>query len=310
MIIMTSFGVIATLLYQEHFKQDNNLITRVKEIIKENYVYDTYNDLDSILVKGLIHELDYTMLEKCSKEEIDILNTGYIYGFGMETISKSDGFLITKVYEKSPSEDVGLKEGDTIKSINGYLIANTSDAIINNELKKETLSIILNNNKKYFLKKDLINFNSIKIIESDKVQINYFTNRTYDELKEFLIDFNKDKLTIDISYLNSGDINVLQDVLSLFLSKGTTLGTVSKQNKTMFIKTIKEQVYKNKLEVITTSETGGTGEFFYYALLVNNRLDKELDNKKEGYIYTRKYLMNEQCLLLPEYRWSTTNVEK
>lgn len=112
------------------------------EYILENY----YGDIDKdTLIKGALNGMlsvlgdDYsTLLEGSSADNFNIQLDGNYEGIGVEIYKYDNQIIILNVFSGSPAEQVGLKEGDIISSVDGTVYTETSELsdYIRNNTKK------------------------------------------------------------------------------------------------------------------------------------------------------------------------------
>ena len=209
--------------------------------LKNKYVEDVKGkDLIEAATKGMFDYLDaYTnYLDQDSTVDLQDRLNGEYRGIGVEITNNDQGFVeIVNVFPNTPAEEVGLKPGDLIISINGEsMVGKTSSDVANtikgnNKLKY--IELVYERNEKVETVKIDVSKVIIPSVETEVLENNIgylklstFSNTTYSQVKTSLEELEKNNiksLIIDLRNNTGGYLYAAKDISELFISKGKVI---------------------------------------------------------------------------------------
>lgn len=204
-------------------------------ILKENY----YKDLDDkTLINGAINGMLESLGDKHSlffdetaKSEFETELSGQYYGIGAQiTQINENEVVISKIFDDSPAEKYGLKEGDIFVSIDGKSTKGlTVNEIASNlrSKKKEKATIVVNRDGKEVeikVQKDNVNLLSVSSQMLDDnigyISVSIFGEKTVEQFNNALKELeskNMKSLIIDLRGNSGGYLSTVTYMLNDFL---------------------------------------------------------------------------------------------
>ena len=272
-------------LVSEEDVQDK--LDKINAVISKYYLYEDEIDTED-LVEGIYAGYTaslgdpYTAYydEESTREFMKSIS-GEFGGIGA-TVSKKadeDEILISEVYEESPAEQAGLKEGDVLLQADGHAVSGQDlDTVVSwisgepgtdVELRISrageemdvmvTRDIIETQTVEYEMKENGIGY--IRVEEFDKV--------TYDQFKEALDDLEgqgMNSLIIDLRGNPGGQLTTVTDMLKLFLPEGVIVSTKDKYGNTDEITCDGDHEFKKPLAVLVDGRSASASEIFSAAI--------------------------------------------
>jgi carboxyl-terminal processing protease len=112
-------------------------------VIEDNYFEDVDPDeLESMSVRGLVNELRRRYKDRFSHyfspdafARFMEVTEGQFSGVGMSVTEVKRGLRVATVFEESPAQEAGLKEGDLVTAVNGRSIAGESSELATAQIK-------------------------------------------------------------------------------------------------------------------------------------------------------------------------------
>lgn len=248
MIITIIFGIVLGTLIttsKEYgggiVKKSNNEIS-VFEDAYERIINEYYEDVNKTklidaAIKGMFDYLGdpYTtyMTEEETESLMERLNGEYA-GVGMEITKNDDGKVkVVRVFKNSPANEIGVKTGDIILTIDGQELTSLSITEAANLIKGEAgtkvkIKILSNDAEKEIeVVRRVVNIDSVsyKTITANNQTIGYisvdlFAANTSKQFKEALEDLQKSNisgLVIDVRNNTGGYLDVVSEMASLFM---------------------------------------------------------------------------------------------
>ena len=284
MIITFSFGLIigGVVMYGKSGFSRNastalNEFTRTYNDILNNYYKEV--DEDELLESGLAGMIKYLgdpyaayMTEEESEEFNETIEGEYC-GIGAEIVyTMTDGITkIGTVFENSPAEKAGLKEGDILKTVNGESIEEMTTKEIADIVKgkrgtKVTIKVLRNDQEINFtIKRDTVDIPSVesKIYEENDKKIGYimldvFANNTDEQFENNLKKLEEDginSLIIDLRGNTGGYLTSVTNIISLFTEKGSNIYQLKTKEE---IEVIKDKTKEYRSYPITVLVNGGS----------------------------------------------------
>lgn len=240
-----------------YFKNNRNLILD-DELLD---IVDTYNKLTnnfygeidaSILatsaIDGMMKTLNETYSIYMNKEEtLDLIDRldGEYQGIGV-SVRKQDGiFKIENVYAGTPAEKSGLASGDILVKVNDHVISEEDSldevaSLIKNS-KKVKLTVLRDKKElKFTIEIKTIDHQatSYKIYERNDKKIGYIYLSTFSKNSgvqvksalDYLEKNNIDSLIFDVRSNTGGYLDAAEEILNLFMKKGTPLYSIEDAN--------------------------------------------------------------------------------
>ena len=272
-------------LVSEEDVQDK--LDKINAVISKYYLYEDEIDTED-LVEGIYAGYTaslgdpYTVYydEESTREFMKSIS-GEFGGIGA-TVSKKadeDEILISEVYEESPAEQAGLKEGDVLLQADGHAVSGQDlDTVVSwisgepgtdVELRISrageemdvtvTRDVIETKTVEYEMKEDGIGY--IRVEEFDKV--------TYDQFKAALDDLEgqgMNSLIIDLRGNPGGQLTTVTDMLKLFLPEGVIVSTKDKYGNTDEITCDGDHEFKKPLAVLVDGHSASASEIFSAAI--------------------------------------------
>ncbi len=272
-------------LVSEEDVQDK--LDKINAVISKYYLYEDEIDTED-LVEGIYAGYaaslgdPYTAYydEETTREFMKSIS-GEFGGIGA-TVSKKadeDEILISEVYEDSPAEQAGLKEGDVLLQADGHTVSGQDLDTVVSWISGEpgtdvelhilrdgeemdvtvTRDVIETKTVEYEMKKEGIGY--IRVEEFDKV--------TYDQFKAALDDLEgqgMNSLIIDLRGNPGGQLTTVTDMLKLFLPEGVIVSTKDKYGNTDEITCDGDHEFKKPLAVLVDGRSASASEIFSAAI--------------------------------------------
>ena len=287
-LVFRNYGHFSNITNVPGTKVENEELKEFIELyndLKDKYVEDVDGKkLIEAATKGMFDYLDvYTNYidQETTVDVQDRLNGEY-KGIGVEIANNDSGFVeIKTIFPNTPAEEVGLKPGDLIISINGESMIGKTSADVANTIKgnpnvKFITLVYRRNNKdetvKIDISKVIIPSVESKMLEGNigYIKLSTFSNTTYNQVKTSLEELEKKNmksLIIDVRDNSGGYLNSAKDISELFLKKGKIIyqlkyrdGNIEKVYST------KDNTRDYKVVVLTNEFSASASEILAIAL--------------------------------------------
>ena len=268
-IIIFGVGLIVggIIIYSKSINKSslNEFIATYDEIIDNYYQKIDKDKLLEAGIDGMIKYLGDPYSSYINKNDADDFNDGVngtYQGIGAEVKYNENNLpTIGEVFKNTPAEKVGLKENDIILKVNDIIVKDKSLAEIAEIVKGKSgtnvkLTILRGKEEKTFtitrgtvdnisVISEIINSNNKKI---GYIYISVFASNTAKQFKEKLENLEKEKinsLIIDVRGNTGGYLNVVTDIISMFIKKDEVIYKLKTKNKIDSItdKTIEYRTY-------------------------------------------------------------------
>ena len=268
-IIIFGVGLIVggIIIYSKSINKSslNEFIATYDEIIDNYYQKIDKDKLLEAGIDGMIKYLGDPYSSYINKNDVDDFNEGVngtYQGIGAEVKYNENNLpTIGEVFKNTPAEKVGLKENDIILKVNDIIVKDKSLAEIAEIVKGKSgtnvkLTILRGKEEKTFtitrgtvdnisVISEIINSNNKKI---GYIYISVFASNTAKQFKEKLENLEKEKinsLIIDVRGNTGGYLNVVTDIISMFIKKDEVIYKLKTKNKIDSItdKTIEYRTY-------------------------------------------------------------------
>lgn len=236
-------------------------------------------------IKGYIKGLDDEYSEYMTADEWDDFQSqalGNYVGIGIYMATdKNDNVIVLSPIEGSPAENAGVKQGDTIVSVNDENVLGTSSDVVSSKIKgeegTEVKIRVLRENNQYLdfnIKREAIKIYHVenKMIEDN---IGYISLLTFDEgcadefkkAIETLKAQGAQKLIIDLRNNTGGLVDEALEIADCFIPKGENLLiTVDANGNKEYSKAEKDPIVDCEIIVLSNEYSASASEILIGAL--------------------------------------------
>ena len=255
----------------------------MRQLIDSKYLYgDAISDenLQEALMKGYVNGLGDPYSVYYDKEETQALmesTSGEFVGIGV-VLSKemeTNTYTFTTIYEDSPAQKAGAKEGDVLYAVDGEPVAKLDmDSIvlrIKGEKGTKVLLTVLRDGKEKTLEavRDKVVVKTVSY-EMKPNQIGYlyvsgFEEVTYQQFENAITALKKQgmkALVIDLRNNPGGNFDTVCDMLDYILPEGVIISTKDKNGKGQVVKSDAEHALKLPLAVLVNGNSASASEVF------------------------------------------------
>ena len=223
----------------------NKTVKKIDELMSyiDLYYNDDYDeeDIRNAIYAGTFYTAD-------EYKDMQINTSGNYYGIGaaLSQDAKTKEVTISKVYEGTPAEEAGLKDGDQIIKVNDTESTSKELSALVQEIRGEEgttvhLQVYRASNNKTFeidVERKNVELPSItsKMLDGGigYIQISEFQSKTDEQFKSALADLKKQgmkSLIVDVRSNPGGLINAASNILDQILPEGTVVYTEDKYGK-------------------------------------------------------------------------------
>lgn len=261
-----------------------NFYKSYEEIVDNYYSSVDKSALIDAGIKGMLNYLGdpyTTYLDKNGTDSLKESLSGTYEGIGVAiTLNSDKEVVVSKVYENTPAEKAGVKEGDIILSINGESLEEktTTDVV---EIIKGLEDIVLicrrdNESVEIKLNKATLNVPSVntKIEEINNKKIGYmyvskFNQTVYDQFVDALEKLEKDNidgLVIDLRDNTGGYLAAATKMAKLFLENGKVIYSLNEKNGSTVTKDDTDEARTYPVYALVNGNTASASEILAAAL--------------------------------------------
>lgn len=233
----------------------NKTVKKIDELMSyiDLYYNDDYDeeDIRNAIYAGTLEGLGdpYSVYYTADEyKDMQINTSGNYYGIGaaLSQDAKTKEVTISKVYEGTPAEEAGLKDGDQIIKVNDTESTSKELSALVQEIRGEEgttvhLQVYRASNNKTFeidVERKNVELPSItsKMLDGGigYIQISEFQSKTDEQFKSALADLKKKgmkSLIVDVRSNPGGLINAASNILDQILPEGTVVYTEDKYGK-------------------------------------------------------------------------------
>ena len=233
----------------------NKTVKKIDELMSyiDLYYNDDYDeeDIRNAIYAGTLEGLGdpYSVYYTADEyKDMQINTSGNYYGIGaaLSQDVKTKEVTISKVYEGTPAEEAGLKDGDQIIKVNDTESTSKELSALVQEIRGEEgttvhLQVYRASNNKTFeidVERKNVELPSItsKMLDGGigYIQISEFQSKTDEQFKSALADLKKQgmkSLIVDVRSNPGGLINAASNILDQILPEGTVVYTEDKYGK-------------------------------------------------------------------------------
>ncbi|WP_052446861.1 S41 family peptidase [Candidatus Soleaferrea massiliensis] len=268
-------------------EERENMYTKVAEVdrlVRQNYIGTIDEEyLNDEIADGYIRGTGDTygtyLTAKQYKQLMDSY-TGKMVGIGIGSEKDASGYIkVKQVYDESPAESAGLKEGDLIVKVDDLDITtnNYSDAI--DKLSGEAgtkVTIVIHRDTQEITTEITRRQFEIRTVESKMIgdqngyikitEFNDSTTTQFQDALDELADQGAQSLIFDVRGNPGGTINSVADILDILLPEGTIVSATYKNGKTEVLKESDADEVELPMVVITNEKSASAAELFTQAL--------------------------------------------
>lgn len=281
---VSSLGILPAFSEKGKIEQKLNLL---ENIVDRYYLYEDEVDEDQMtegLYAGYLAALQdpYTMYftEEETKELFQSVS-GEFYGIGamLSQDATSGTITITQVYEDSPAEKAGMREGDILVQIDDHRITEKSlDEIvtwIKGEQGTEVVLHVLRDGKDVELKavRDIVKTVTVQYEMKDDgigyLYIQEFDDVTVDQFKEGLEALESQGmkgLVIDIRNNPGGNLDTVVEMLQMLLPEGDVVSIRNRDGEQEKYTCDGEHAFDKPLAVLVNQYSASASEIFSGAI--------------------------------------------
>lgn len=233
----------------------NKTVKKIDELMSyiDLYYNDDYDEegIRNAIYAGTLEGLGdpYSVYYTADEyKDMQINTSGNYYGIGaaLSQDAKTKEVTISKVYEGTPAEEAGLKDGDQIIKVNDTESTSKELSALVQEIRGEEgttvhLQVYRASNNKTFeidVERKNVELPSItsKMLDGGigYIQISEFQSKTDEQFKSALADLKKQgmkSLIVDVRSNPGGLINTASNILDQILPEGTVVYTKDKYGK-------------------------------------------------------------------------------
>ena len=264
-------------------------IKTISDLIEQGYLYSdeiSYDELEACAIKGYVQGLGdpYTVYYDAEETKALMEDTaGEFGGIGVVITQNVNTQIITftTVYEDSPGEKAGLKDGDVLYKVNGEDVSgqelDTVVAKIRGE-KGTTVDLTVLRGEDYeeyscTVTRDILEVKTVahemKEGNIGYIAISGFETITLSQFENALEDLNAKgmkKMIIDLRNNPGGNLSTVCDMLDLILPEGTIVYTEDKQNIKEVITSDAERYMDIPIAVLINGNSASASEIFAGAI--------------------------------------------
>ena len=254
----------------------NPLIETYKTIKSKYYKNIDKEVLIDGAINGMMEALDdkhSVFFDKKAKESFETELSGEYYGIGAEIKELNDDIIIYRVFDDSPAEKSGLKNGDILVSIDDEMVKGKTATEIASNLrskKRDSSTIAINrDNKEKTIKitKDNITLLSVSSEMFDDnvgyVAVSIFGEQTYEQFKK-AVDSLEEKgmksLIIDLRGNSGGYLTTVTRMMSDFVSEDTVIYQMKKKNNIEKYTAINNEVKNYPVIILIDKDSASASE--------------------------------------------------
>ena len=265
----------------------NEKLDRINSLIEGCYLYEDDIDEDALIdgiYSGYAEALGDPYTEYYDEEETKALyesTNGEFSGIGatMSQSLDSGEITVSNVYEDSPADKAGMKQGDVIYEVDGRSVSGQDLETVVSWIKGEqgtdvTLCVLRNGEEvELTATRDIIEVQTVSSEMKDGqigyIAVSEFDSVTYDQFEAALDDLESQGmqgLVIDLRGNPGGNLTTVTDMLKLLLPEGTIVSTKDKYGNTEEITCDGKHEFTKPLAVLVNQYSASASEIFSGAI--------------------------------------------
>ena len=265
----------------------NEKLDRINSLIEECYLYEDDIDEDALIdgiYSGYAEALGDPYTEYYDEEETKALyesTNGEFSGIGatMSQSLDSGEITVSNVYEDSPADKAGMKQGDVIYEVDGRSVSGQDLETVVSWIKGEqgtdvTLCVLRDGEEvELTATRDIIEVQTVSSEMKDGqigyIAVSEFDSVTYDQFEAALEELESQGmqgLVIDLRGNPGGNLTTVTDMLKLLLPEGTIVSTKDKYGNTEEISCDGKHEFTKPLAVLVNQYSASASEIFSGAI--------------------------------------------
>lgn len=264
-------------------------IQTINQLIEQGYLFGdeiSYDEMEACAIKGYVQGLGdpYTVYYDAEETKALMEDTaGEFGGIGVVITQNVNTQIITftTVYEGSPGEKAGLKDGDVLYKVDGEDVSgqelDTVVAKIRGE-KGTTVDLTVLRGEDYeeyscTVTRDTIEVKTVayKMLEGKigYIAVSGFETITLSQFEKAIEDLNTQgmkKMIIDLRNNPGGNLSTVCDMLDIILPEGTIVYTEDKQNIKELFTSDEERQMDIPMAVLVNGNSASASEIFAGAI--------------------------------------------
>lgn len=265
----------------------NEKLDQINSLIEEYYLYEDEIDEDTLIdgiYSGYAEALGDPYTEYYDEEETEALyesTSGEFSGIGatMSQSLDSGEITVSNVYQDSPADKAGLKQGDVIYEVDGRSASGRDLETVVSWIKGEqgtdvTLCVLRNGEEvELTATRDIIEVQTVSSEMKDGqigyIAVSEFDSVTYDQFETALDDLESQGmqgLVIDLRGNPGGNLTTVTDMLKLLLPEGTIVSTKDKYGNTEEITCDGKHEFTKPLAILVNQYSASASEIFSGAI--------------------------------------------
>ena len=265
----------------------NEKLDRINSLIEGCYLYEDDIDEDALIdgiYSGYAEALGDPYTEYYDEEETKALyesTNGEFSGIGatMSQSLDSGEITVSNVYEDSPADKAGMKQGDVIYEVDGRSVSGQDLETVVSWIKGEqgtdvTLCVLRDGEEvELTATRDIIEVQTVSSEMKDGqigyIAVSEFDSVTYDQFEaafEELESQGMQGLVIDLRGNPGGNLTTVTDMLKLLLPEGTIVSTKDKYGNTEEITCDGKHEFTKPLAVLVNQYSASASEIFSGAI--------------------------------------------
>lgn len=257
-------------------------ISKLREIrdrIEDSFLYEEDGELlTTYLFKGLTVGLEDPYASYYTADEVETLrelNEGEYHGIGINVFTniQTGRFQIESVYENSPADLAGLREGDEILAVDGETVEGMAlselvslikqkddvDFRIARDGKELEVSVEVTEVEIPTVSWEILddNIGYLKITEFDRITVAQF-----EEAMKNMKAQGVERLILDVRDNPGGVLEAVCDILDDLLPEGLIVYTEDKEGNREEYRSDADQIYNGALAVLVNGDSASASEIF------------------------------------------------
>ena len=284
LVVLLAGGVVSCGILKS---EEGRKMDLLNSLIDQYYIGDVdETDLSEGVYKGYIEGLGDPYSVYYDEEETEQMSeslSGEFGGVGALMSQDRDSGVITvlQVYDGSPAQEAGMRDGDTLYKVEGEEVIGEDLSDVVSKVKGEkgtqvTLTVLradTGEEEELTITRDTIQAQTVSHeMKEDNVgyiRIAEFDAVTYDQYKEALEDLESqgmEKLIVDLRSNPGGNLDTVCDILDLMLPEGLIVYTEDKNGEREEYTSDEEHQFDKPLVVMMNGYSASASEIFAGAI--------------------------------------------
>ncbi len=284
LVVLLAGGVVSCGILKS---EEGRKMDLLNSLIDQYYIGDVdETDLSEGVYKGYIEGLGDPYSVYYDEEETEQMSeslSGEFGGVGALMSQDRDSGVITvlQVYDGSPAQEAGMRDGDTLYKVEGEEVTGEDLSDVVSKVKGEkgtqvTLTVLradTGEEEELTITRDTIQAQTVshemKEGNVGYIRITEFDAVTYDQYKEALEDLESqgmEKLIVDLRSNPGGNLDTVCDILDLMLPEGLIVYTEDKNGEREEYTSDEEHQFDKPLVVMMNGYSASASEIFAGAI--------------------------------------------